>query len=145
MQNKCVLISFFLFIGAISHAKTVGETKYLCIPNASGGLLYKSGTWQGTSFQTDSKYLMTVKNGALTSVKEFGAAEDLAMKYCRLLEPTKSYACTSNFSMFRFQPSSKRFVMAKTSGYTNEFEEEGINLLSTSFTPNISVGLCEAL
>ena len=88
---------------------------------------------------------MVLENGALKSVKEFGLPDKASMKNCYALKPTKSFACVDNFSMFRFQPSTKRFVMAKTSGYTNEFEESGVNLSPTSFTPNISIGLCEEL
>lgn len=145
MQKQLgIFLGIFLSVGMAS-AAVAEETKYLCISGVAGGLIYRSGSWQGTSYEAGTKYLMVMENDVLKSVKEFGGSDDFAMKYCYALEPTKSFTCVSNFDMFRYQPSTKRFVMAKTSGYTNEFEEGGINLPPTGFTPNISVGLCEAL
>jgi hypothetical protein len=132
-----------MFIGVANAAGD--ETKYLCISQDAGGLIYRSGSWQATSFEVGVKYLMVMENGVLKSVKGFGDPDELAMTYCRALEPTQSFACTSNFDMFRYQPSTKRFVMAKTSGFTNEFEEISSKLSATAFTPNISLGFCEAL
>jgi hypothetical protein len=144
MQSQIkILISLLIFIGAANAAGE--ETKYLCISEDAGGLIYKSGSWQATSFEVGAKYLMVMESGALKSVKGFGEPDDLAMTYCSALEPTKSLACSSNFDMFRYQPSTKRFVMAKTSGFTNEFEEISSKLSATFFTPNISLGYCESL
>ncbi|MFK5893646.1 MAG: hypothetical protein QM504_10540 [Pseudomonadota bacterium] len=139
-----IALSIFLLSGAVTTA-VADERKYLCISEASGGVVYKSGVWQGTSYKAGAKFLMVIKAGILKSVKDFGAPDDLAMKNCYALAQTKSFACADNFDTFRFQPSTKRFVMAKTSGYSNEFEEAGINLSPTKFTPNISIGLCELL
>jgi hypothetical protein len=137
-----ILFGTFMTISAAANA---AETKYLCISEEAGGLGYKNGSWKATSFETGVKYLMVMQGGVLKSVKGFGESDDAAMSYCQALEPTKSFACLSNFDMFRYQPITKRFVMAKTSGFTNEFEEGGIKISPTTFTPNISFGYCEAL
>jgi len=139
-----ILITISILISAAAQAAG-DETKYLCMSEEAGGLIHKNGSWQSTSFEAEVKYLMVMEKGALKSVKGFGEPDDLAITDCHLLEPTKSFACISNFDMFRYQPSTKRFVMAKTSGFTSEFEESGIDLPSTAFTPYISVGFCEAL
>jgi len=143
LKQLIILLSIFISIGSTNVAMAV-ETKYLCISEVSGGLRYSGGAWRGTTFKTDSKYLMVMNSGVLKSVNVFGAPDDLAMQYCIALEPTMSFVCTNNFDMFRFQPSTKRFVMSKTSGYTSEFEEAGVNLPANSFTPNITIGKCEA-
>lgn len=141
--NPKVLLAIFFF--TLSVSGFAEEIKYLCITEEAGGLVHKGGSWQATSFEVEAKYLITMESGALTSVKEFGAPDKWVMRNCRKLEPTESFSCTTNFDMFRYQPSTRRFVMAKTSGYTNEFEEISAKLSSTNFTPNISLGRCEKL
>ena len=143
-KQLMILLSIFISIGS-THVAMAIESKYLCISEVSGGLKYSGGAWRGTNFKADSKYLMVMEGGVLKSVNVFGASDDLSMTYCSSLKPTMSFVCTDNFDMFRFQPSTKRFVMSKTSGYTSEFEEGGINLSANSFTPNITIGKCEAI
>lgn len=119
--------------------------KHLCITEVSGGLLYKNGAWVSTPFKAGDKYLIKTEGDALVSVKEFGAPDEFEMTYCRQLVNTLSWVCETNFDSFRFQPSSGKFVMSKTSGFTSEFKEQGINFPPEDFTPNISAGYCETI
>ena len=120
------------------------ESNYLCISEAAGGVIKQNGEWQGTSYLADDKYLVVTENGNMKSVKEFGMPDDWTMENCYALEPTKSFACVNNFNMFRFQPSTRKFVMVKSMGYTSELEEAGgMELSGDIWAPSVSVGLCE--
>ena len=119
--------------------------KHLCITEVSSGLLFENGAWKSTPFKPGGKYLVKTEGGALVSVKEFGAPDEFEMTYCRQLVSTLSWVCETNFDSFRFQPSTGKFVMSKTSGFTSEFKEQGINFPPEDFTPNISVGYCETI
>ena len=136
-----------LYAGASSAAMDpeVGHVRYLCISESAAGLIHRGGGWEGTTFKSGEKYIIAITNGALVSVKAFGAPDETALTFCRKLEPTQSYECASNFDTFRFQPSTKKFVYSQTAGYTTEFEEDGLPLPNTEFTPNISVGRCERI
>jgi uncharacterized surface anchored protein len=144
LKNKIYTVVTFIISIGLSSNVMAKEIKYLCISDASGGVIHKGNEWHGTSYRAGIKYIIAMENGRLASVKEFGTKDEFAMKECNALEPTKSFVCMDNFDIFRFQPSTNRFVMAKTLGYTSEFQESGVNLPADSFTPNIQVGLCES-
>ncbi|WP_137168447.1 hypothetical protein [Salinimonas lutimaris] len=122
-----------------------GESQYLCIADVVSGLAFKSSKWETTDFLSGAKYLLKLQNEDLVSVKEFGAPDEFIMPSCEKMANVQSQKCESNFDTFRFQPSTKRFVYAKTSGFTNEYEELGIPLKATDFTPHIAIGTCEEL
>ena len=139
------IIIVVLAITTAAHASTdaVPTTKLLCISDTAGGLIFRNDRWQGTSYKGGQRYIITLSQGRLISVKDFGAPDEVAITLCRALEPSKSFECNSNFDKFRYQPSTRRFVYAQTAGHTTEFEAAG--LPSSGFTPNISVGTCEAI
>ena len=143
ISTKKLLPSIILSL-AFTNGAFAEEEKYLCITEVSSGLVYKNGSWVSTKFKAGEKFLIGMKGGALISAKVFGAPEDLSMNSCHSISSTSS-VCSDNFDSFRFQLSTKRFVTTKTSGYTNEYEEAGLNLSPLSFTPNISIGVCEPL
>ena len=118
---------------------------HLCITEVSSGLLFKNGAWISTPFKAGGKYLVKTEGGSLVSVKEFGAPDEFEMTYCRQLANTLSWVCETNFDSFRFQPSTGKFVMSQTSGFTSEFKEQGINFPPEGFTPSISAGHCETM
>jgi hypothetical protein len=136
------LLFIFPLISSVAFSK---EAKYLCITEVSSGLIYKNGNWQSTSFKSGEKYILNMLNGKLKSVKLFGAPDEFLIENCHAISTSSSYICSDNFDSFRFQKSTKRFVMSKTTGYTSEYEELGIKISPTSLTPNISIGLCESL
>ena len=124
---------------------TALESQYLCIADVVSGLAFKSNQWKTTDFLSGTKYLLKLQNGDLVSVKEFGAPDEFTMTSCEKMANVQSQKCETNFDTFRFQPSTKRFVLAKTSGFTNEYEELGIPLKATDFNPYIAIGTCEEL
>ena len=121
------------------------ENKYLCITDVSSGIIFKHGAWKSTSFKNGVKYLLSMENGNVISVKPFGSPDEFIIKNCQPISTSSSYVCSDNFDSFRFQKSTKRFVVTNTSGYTSEYEELGVELSPTSLFPNISIGLCESL
>lgn len=144
MKNRALLFIFLLSAFSSFASEETLIAKYLCISEAARGVIYRD-SWVGTSYRVGEKFLMTARNGVLMSVKDFGAPDEFSMTDCFQLEPASSHACVSNFDMFRYQPSTKRFVFAKTSGFTDEFEEAGIEFAATEFNPRIAVGFCEAI
>lgn len=142
--TTAMLAAVCLQVGASSE-NLENSISYLCIGEHSGGVVYSKGEWQGTAFKPGAKFLVRMVNGLIVSVKEFGVPDEFELISCGKLTPTNSQGCRDNFSQFRFQPSTRKFIASETAGYTTEFEEAGVDNASTLLSPRIIVGICEKL
>ena len=65
MQRVCLLTSLLGIF--VSTAATAVTTPYACQFVASAGLHFENGNWRKTSFALEEKFILVLKDGALTS------------------------------------------------------------------------------